>query len=341
MSSSSTAQLIINISEHCMIGFGLFILLMGLIGNTLNIIVLNNLRLFRGNPSVFFFTFESICNLAQLLINYPTRIMMDGFAVNYTDMSLIWCKMRAFIVSILTLVPMFTVCCASFDQFLSTHNQANFRQRSTLVLAKYLTFSIVFIVILHGIPFLFLFDLPPSNICATYNAIFSRYYSSVYYPVMQGALPMFVASLFSILAFRNVRRIVRRRIRIVRRRLDRQLTAMVLSRAACLVVLILPFTAYRIYILNITVQPDQLVLSAINNNLLEVVTVTIFYINYSANFYIFVATSSRYRRQVMQVLVKKIWFTFKYQLRFRLRCGNENRIAPEEIQNYDASIELE
>ncbi|CAF4881214.1 unnamed protein product, partial [Rotaria sp. Silwood1] len=297
MSSSSTAQLIISISQYCMINFGVIILLMGLIGNTINIIVLSKLRLFRGNPSVFYFIFESIGNLAQLLINYPTRIIMNGFAINYTNMSLVWCKMRAYLVSVLTLIPMFTVCCTSFDQFLSTHYQAFLRQKSTLTLAKYLTLTIVFIIILHGIPIIVFLDLPPSNVCNTYNAIFTRYYSSVYYPIMQGVLPMSVASLFSVLAFRNVRRIVRRQIPTTRRRLDRQLTAMVLSRAACLVVLILPFTTYRIYILNIIVQPDQLILSAINYSLLEVISVTIFYLNYSVNFYVFMATSSRYQHQ--------------------------------------------
>ncbi|CAF1310944.1 unnamed protein product [Rotaria sordida] len=341
MSSLSTAQLIISISEHCMIGFGVTILLMGIIGNTINIIVLNNLRLFRGKPSVFYFIFESICNLAQLLINYPTRIMMDGFAINYTNMSLVWCKMRAYLVSILTLIPMFTVCCTSFDQFLSTHYQTVLRQMSTLTLAKYLTFTIVFIIILHGIPILVFFDLLPPNVCDIHNAIFSRYYSSVYYPIIQGALPMSIASLFSVLAFRNVRRIVRRQTRVIRRRLDRQLTAMVLSRAACLVIFILPFTMYRIYVLNITVQSDQLILSAINNNLLEVVTVTIFYVNYSANFYVFMATSSRYRHQVKHVLVKKIWLPFRHWLHFRLKCRNENRIVPEGTQIYHTSVDLE
>ncbi|CAF1511440.1 unnamed protein product [Rotaria sp. Silwood1] len=120
-------------------------------------------------------------------------------------------------------------------------------------------------------------------VCTTYNTIFSRYYSSVYYPIVQGALPMIIASLFSFLAFRNVRRIVRRQIPIVRRRLDRQFTAMVLARVACLVAFILPYAIYRIYVLNIIVNQDQFVLLAINNNLLASLTITFFYVNYAVS----------------------------------------------------------
>ncbi|CAF1200531.1 unnamed protein product [Rotaria sp. Silwood1] len=282
-SSSSTVQVIVSISQYIMIYLGFSVLLMGTIGNIINIIVLHKLRLFRRNPSVFYFTVESIGNLAQLLINYPTRIMMDGYTINYTNMSLVWCKIRAFLATVLTLISMYIVCCASFDQYLSTHYLIYLRQKSTHSSAKYLTFITIFFIILHGIPFIILFDLPPSMVCTTYNTIFSRYYSSVYYPIVQGALPMIIASLFSFLAFRNVRRIVRRQIPIVRRRLDRQFTAMVLARVACLVTFILPYAIYRIYVLNIIVNQDQLVLLAINNNLLASLTITFFYVNYAVS----------------------------------------------------------
>ncbi|CAF2818906.1 unnamed protein product [Rotaria sp. Silwood2] len=341
MSSSATAQLIVTISQYIMIDVGFFVLFMGMIGNTISIVVLHKLRLFRGNPSVFYFTIESIGNLAQLLINYPTRIMMDGFTIDYTNISVVWCKIRAFLAPVLTLISIYTVCCASFDQYLSTHHQTYLRQKCTLSLAKYLTFTTIFFIILHGIPFIILFDLPSLMVCTTYNTIFSRYYSSVYYPVVQGALPMIIASSFSLLAFLNVRRVIRQRIRIVRRRLDRQLTAMVLARATCLVALILPYTLYRIYILNITVNQDQQVLLAINNNLFQSVTITLFYVNYAANFYIFMGTSSRYRHQVKHVIVKKFWLPFKHWLCVQLKCANEHRVAPEGTPSYESSIELE
>lgn len=283
LSSLEIVELIVSISRHFLIIVGIFVIFTGVIGNTINIIVFNNLRVFRGHPSVFYFTVESIFNLAQLLINYPSRIMMDGFVIDHTNLSIVWCKTRAFFATVLSITTMYISCCASCDQFLSTHHQTSLRQISTVYFAKCLTCITIGLILLHGIPFSIFFDLPPSMICTIYNKIFSRYYSSVYYPVVHGVLPMTIAVVFSFLAFRNVRRIVRRQSRVVRRRLDRQLTAMVLARVACFVVFIVPYTVYRIYYLNMTVGRDQIILSVINSILLSAVTITWFYMNYAVS----------------------------------------------------------
>ncbi|CAF4092210.1 unnamed protein product [Rotaria sordida] len=338
---SSTAQLIVTISQTFMTYTGFLFLFLGVIGNMINIIVLNKLRLFRGHPSVFYFTIESIGNLAQLIINYTTRIMSNGFGIDLTNISWEFCKTRAFLAPTATLIPIYTVCLACFDQFLSTHYNPFFRQKSSIRLAKYLTFTFITLLILHGIPFVIFFYLQPSMTCKNYNVRFGQYYSFVYYPVVVGILPMTIASLFSFLAFRHVRHLVRRQLRITRRRLEQQLTAMVLARAICLGFLMLPYTIYRIYILNVTVDKSQLVLSAINNTLIESVTVTFLYINFAGNFYIFMAISSRYRHQVKHVLVKKFWFRWKYWLRFCIKCGAEDRIAPEIDHSNELPVELE
>jgi hypothetical protein len=59
------------------------------------------------------------------------------------------------------------------------------------------------------------------------------------------------------LAFQNVRRIVRRQLPIVRRRLDRQMTAMVLIHVIFFVCLAFPFIIYRIYAINVPVSRNQ------------------------------------------------------------------------------------
>jgi hypothetical protein len=74
-----------------------------------------------------------------------------------------------------------------------------------------------------------------------------RYFSFFYYPILSSALPLIVTASFSLMAYRNVRHIIRRQIPIVRRRLDRQLTAMVLARVICLIVLGLPYIIFSLY----------------------------------------------------------------------------------------------
>ena len=79
-------------------------------------------------------------------------------------------------------------------------------------------------------------DIQPSVGCVISNPIYLQYATFFLYPVLEGLLPIVIASFFSLLAFRNVRRIVRRQLPIVRRRLDRQMTAMVLIRVISLLV---------------------------------------------------------------------------------------------------------
>jgi hypothetical protein len=66
-----------------------------------------------------------------------------------------------------------------------------------------------------------------------------------------------MASFFAFLAYRNVRRIVRRQIPIFRRRLDQQMTAMVLMRVILLVCLVSPYIIYRIFIINFPISQSD------------------------------------------------------------------------------------
>ena len=72
-------------------------------------------------------------------------------------------------------------------------------------------------------------------------------------------------SIFSLLAFRNVRKIIRTQIPIQRRRLDRQLTAMVLIRVIFVIPLTLPYVIHYAYTFtnknrnNIQLALDQLI----------------------------------------------------------------------------------
>ena len=94
-------------------------------------------------------------------------------------------------------------------------------------------------------------SIQPSSGCTLLNEICVQYSSYFFFPVLHGLLPIIVSSIMSLLAFRNVRRIIRRQVPIVRRRLDRQMTAMVLIRVVFFVIFALPFAIYRIYSLKV------------------------------------------------------------------------------------------
>jgi hypothetical protein len=203
------------------------------------------------------------------------------FALSGTDpgsTSLVWCKLRTVVGQTCRLITASMICFAAFDQFLSTNPRPYLRQWSTLSLARRLTIISICIWALHSIPFGIFYDIDPLLGCDVFNVGMKRYYAFFYYPILHGFLPIFMSSLFSLLAYRNVRRLVRRQIPIGRRRLDRQLTAMILIRVIFFIILLLPYTLYRIYMLNEHPQTDTFVFAI--EQLIYVIVVSLMNLSY-------------------------------------------------------------
>jgi hypothetical protein len=101
---------------------------------------------------------------------------------------------------------------------------------TVIIVAHRLTFIIICFASLHAIPFVIFYAVVPNLGCISLNPTFTKYVSFVQFCIFIGLLPMAISSTFAVLAYLNVRRIIRRQVPIIRRRLDRQLTAMVLIR---------------------------------------------------------------------------------------------------------------
>ncbi|CAF1402532.1 unnamed protein product [Adineta ricciae] len=139
----------------------------------------------------------------------------------------------------------------------------------------------------------------------------------------------------STLAFRNVHHIVRRQIPIARRRLDQQMTTMVLVRVIIYVCFLLPYVIYRIYAINVPVTQNDLLQYSIRQ-LIQTLFQSLSAVNFTISFYIFILVSPRYRRQIKFLLIRKYWRKCKAYC-----CGNRNQIGPMAIDPIDENIELE
>ncbi|CAF3690653.1 unnamed protein product [Rotaria sp. Silwood1] len=127
--SSSTADIIVSVSQQYTICVSFIILFTGILGHMLNIFVLTHLKIFQGNPSAFYLIVESIVNLLQMMISFTSRIAINGFANDLTQTSLVWCKLRQLFVQYFTLVSL-TI--GSFYLFLIS--SARFRRQVKHVL---------------------------------------------------------------------------------------------------------------------------------------------------------------------------------------------------------------
>jgi hypothetical protein len=250
MSSSLAVPDLLIVAQKYTLEVNFIMFVAGVVGNVLNIFLFTKLKVFRNNRCAFYLIMESVASIAMLLIYFLPEIFQLLYGTDPMNLSLIYCKIKPPFSQFCRLMIGSIVCFEAFDQFLSTHHQFYLRQMSTLKLARWLIFAATILWSLHAIPFIVFYEIVPLLGCVITNQPLKQYYAFVYYIFINGLLPISITTLLSLLAYRNVRNLVRRQIPIERRRLDRQLTAMVFARIIVFVILSLPYTIYRIYLLN-------------------------------------------------------------------------------------------
>jgi len=90
--SSSVIESLVAAYQQMIIYSGISVLIVGLIGNCLNLIVFLSLKTFRQNSCVFYLTMMSIANIGQLITGLLTRIMISGVDIDWTQFVLFYCK---------------------------------------------------------------------------------------------------------------------------------------------------------------------------------------------------------------------------------------------------------
>jgi hypothetical protein len=195
---------------------------------------------------------------------------------------MLWCKVRRTIIQSFSLIPFLLICFATIDQYLSTNSRFYLRRLSTFKLAHHLTRFAIFFWLLHAIPSLIFIGIRSTDYCIVYNVLFEKYLLFVQLFLINGLVPLCISSTFAISAYLNVRRIIRHEVSVIQRRLDRQLTAMVLSKVVFSVVTTLPFFIIRIYILNIYIDSDNSLQIAIEQ-LIVTIILSLFYVNFAVS----------------------------------------------------------
>jgi len=146
---------LIYIGQQCTIYGGLSLLVTGIFGNGMNIFIFSCVRTYRTTPSTFYFLVESICNGLYVVIILTTRMIDLGYGIDFTLSSTIWCRMREFLISTLTLISLTCSCLATIDQFFIPSRNASFRRCSKIQWAHRIVLLTIIIWCLHGIPFFF------------------------------------------------------------------------------------------------------------------------------------------------------------------------------------------
>ncbi len=161
-----------------------------IVGGLLNTIVFLSLQTFHQSPCALYLTVASIVNIGQLLTGLFSRVTISGFKIDWTIISLFYCKFRLSFYQICALVSLTYMSLTSIDQYLATCSKSRWQQWSNLKIVRYLCIIKILIWILHSIPNLIYYDLRISSItgkavCLNFDNIilynYNRYFYSLTY----------------------------------------------------------------------------------------------------------------------------------------------------------------
>jgi hypothetical protein len=235
-------------SQQVAIYLNLFNLVIGIPGGILNIIVFLSLKTFRENTCSFYLIIMSFSNIGQLVVGSLSRTLISGFGIDWTTISLFYCKFRPYFIEISSLTSLTCLCLATIDQYFATCSHPRWQKWSNIKLVHLLTTTTIIFWLIFAILYPVYYNIIISPItgtvtCMTTNDIFNRYNTYFHRPVMLGFLPNFITALFAILAHRNLRNLAYRTVPLVRRELDKELTKMLLFQV--------PFNIFALLLFNI------------------------------------------------------------------------------------------
>ncbi len=245
MSSTSNSSFPFYLKNVSIYG-GISIFIGGCLGGLLNIVVLLSLKTFRQNSCAFYLTVISFVNIGQLLTGLLQRIMFNGFGIDWSLVSPSLCKFFQYGVQVCALVSLTCLCLATIDQYLASCSNQRWQEWSSIQLAHRFCGISLIIWFIHGIPCLIYYNRVQSPTtkkfgCIITNQIFLKYFNYCYRTILTGCLPIFITILFGILSYNNVRKLSSRRISIVQRELDKQLTTMVLVLDIFNIIALMPY----------------------------------------------------------------------------------------------------
>ena len=220
---------------------GSLFLLIGIIGNGINIFIFSTTRTYRINPSAFYFLVESVVNIIYILINLTTRIVTAINGFDLTRTSLVWCKARAFFAGSLAPISMTCSCLAAIDQYLVTSKNVHVRAYSNIRWTHRIVIIVIIVWCIHGV-FGPVFYNITSVRCASTNSVYASY-AAIYVIVIVCAIPVLLLTVFGCLTYGNLRQTIV----LAEQYADRQLARMTLIQIMMIIISMTPYGVNSMY----------------------------------------------------------------------------------------------
>lgn len=296
------------ISQQLNIYIGIIMFIMGVIGCLWNILIFRH-HSFRLSSCCTYMLIGSIASLIQIIFGLLSRILSDGFHMDWALINIAWCKIRNYVTLCASLTALSCFVWTAMDRFFSTCRQIKWRYLNSVYIARQIcVLTIIFWMVVTLPTLIYIKPIYTKGICASSSVIWSLVITYFFNLFCYAIFPWFFMCLFGISALKNLRHINRRRVNPVplpvltrMARIDNQLTSMLFLQIIIAIISSVPFCVQSIYN-NLTqsiIKNDER--QALENLILQLVRLA-FYFNYISMFYVNYLSSPIFRRLSKKVL---------------------------------------
>ncbi|CAF0799438.1 unnamed protein product [Rotaria sp. Silwood1] len=303
----------------------IFQLILGTFGNIMNIFIFTR-RSLRTNPCSHYFLASSINNLFVLYVALLTRLLSSGWKIDPSNSNIILCKLRIFFVySSLCLIQWFVVL-ASIDRFFSTCHTIQYRQFSSLKIARRAVALIILIIALAHFHTLIWWTVDYIDTDLYCNIFISEYELAfqIFFLTFSCMLPIILMIIFGMLMILNVRKLhiqiaaQNNGVRSDRSRSkDRQLVTMLLVQVIAMICCTAPFATVNIFDMIVRYM-DKIIYNPKIKQFFDNICRLILYLNPMIGFYIYTLFSRAFRTETKRLI--KNGFQYVYEKSGLQRC---------------------
>ena len=316
------------ISQYLSITLCFIIFIAGTIGNLLNILIFVNLKNYRHNPCSLYMLAGSITDTIFAVIGLVTRALSDGFQIDFTVRSQVWCKLRPYILITSSLCTFSFIWLQSIDAYFASSRSPIWRQKSNVRTARYFIIAFIFFWILHNLPYLFFENLIGSSNgalpkCVITNTVFYQYHTYFLNLGVTLIFSLMIITVFGFLTYRNLRALQVRELHSLSS-LTKQMIRMVLAQTIIVFLCQGSYTITQTYFLATAslVKSDSLrakekvvttifsvyiyVIHTVNNFYVIKNLLYCFHSLFQSAFYCYYLSSERFREQAASIVKRVI-----------------------------------
>lgn len=316
-----------------------FLLVMGNIGCICNYITLTDKQLRQNSCTIYFFA-SSIVDFLILNFNLLSRWLHDGFLIDSTQTkSLFYCKFRNYLVIVLPIISTSFLILASIDRWSLSSLNVNRRKFSNRKMS-YLLIPLItlfwLIIFSHQLIFYEILE----NKCDG-NSKHYDIFHGIFNIFSIGLIPSLLFSIFGFLTLKNVKRSLSRVNPTINssitcrnsNRKQNQLSRMVVVQVITTICLTFPYILSMFYITisKYLYDKKQLNQQKLIENLLDLITRDLWYLNYTKSFYIYTLSSTLFRK----IFKKRFQNFLKY---FKLNNQSQQQILENNSTPYTIQL---